>query len=108
MDPIIEKLANLSSINYTDKKTKDAFSFLVQSNEYFIPFEGNLNIEEEIKKLNKELDYMKGFLKSVENKLLNKKFTDNAPKAVVDIEKKKAEDAKAKIEILTNNINDLK
>ncbi|MEE2954066.1 MAG: valine--tRNA ligase [Bacteroidota bacterium] len=108
MDPIIIKLANISSINYTKEKIKDAFSFIVQSNEYFIPFEGNLNIEEEIKKLNKELDYMKGFLKSVENKLLNKKFTDNAPKAVVDIEKKKAEDAKAKIEILTNNINDLK
>ena len=50
---------------------------------------------------------MKGFLKSVEKKLLNKKFTDNAPQAVVDIEKKKAEDAKEKINIITSNIKDL-
>ena len=68
MDPIILKLANISSICYINKKRKDSFSFLVKSNEYFIPFEGNLDIETELEKLNKELIYMQGFLESVEKK----------------------------------------
>ena len=57
-----------------------------------------------LEKLQKELDYTKGFLKSVEVKLSNEKFVQNAPQSLVDKERKKQADAKAKIEILGDKI----
>jgi len=104
MDSIICKLGNIKTIEYTNDKLDVAFSFRVKSNEYFIPLEGNIDIEGEIEKLQKELDYTKGFLKSVNGKLNNERFVNNAPDQVVVNEKKKQADAKQKIEILEKQI----
>ena len=104
MDSIICKLGNVKTIEYTNDKLDGAFSFRVKSNEYFIPLEGNIDIEGEIEKLQKELDYTKGFLKSVNGKLNNERFVNNAPDQVVVNEKKKQADAKQKIEILEKQI----
>ncbi len=104
MDSIICKLGNIKTIQYTNDKLDGAFSFRVKSNEYFIPLEGNIDIEGEIEKLQKELDYTKGFLKSVNGKLNNERFVNNAPDQVVVNEKKKQADAKQKIEILEKQI----
>ncbi|MBT6815249.1 MAG: valine--tRNA ligase, partial [Flavobacteriales bacterium] len=107
MDSIICKLGNIKTIEYTNDKLDGAFSFRVKSNEYFIPLEGNIDIEGEIQKLQKELDYTKGFLKSVNGKLNNERFVNNAPDQVVVNEKKKQADAKQKIEILEKQIASL-
>ncbi len=104
MDPIICKLGNIDSIEYVSEKPSEAYSFMVKANEYFIPLSDSINVEAEIEKLQKELDYTKGFLKSVEAKLSNEKFVQNAPQALVDKERKKQADAKAKIEILADKI----
>ena len=104
MDPIICKLGNIDSIEYVSEKPSGAYSFMVKANEYFIPLSDSINVEVEIEKLQKELDYTKGFLKSVEAKLSNEKFVQNAPQALVDKERKKQADAKAKIEILADKI----
>ncbi|MCB0434433.1 MAG: hypothetical protein KDD18_16100, partial [Mangrovimonas sp.] len=72
----------------------------VKSNEYFIPVTGAVDIEEEIKKLTEELKYTQGFLKSVQGKLSNERFVNNAPEQVVAVEKKKEADALAKIETI--------
>ena len=104
---IIAKLGNLSTIDTTTEKPNGAFSFMVKSNEYFIPLGDNIDIAAEIEKLQKELDYTKGFLKSVEGKLSNERFVNNAPEQVVVNEKNKMADAKAKIEILATKIKDL-
>ena len=80
---------------------------MVKANEYFIPLGESIDTEEEIKKLKKELDYTKGFLHIVENKLSNKKFIQNAPKELVRNEEKKMGDAKEKIAILKRKISDL-
>ena len=104
-DAVIAKLGNLSSINYVDEKIQGAFSFLVKSNEYFIPLEAaSIDVEAEIDKLQKELDYTKGFLKSVEGKLKNERFVNNAPEQVVVIERKKQADALSKITVLEEQI----
>jgi len=100
LDTIIAKLGNISTINTTEEKPNSAFSFMVKSNEYFIPLADNIDVESEIEKLQKELDYTKGFLKSVEGKLSNERFVNNAPKQVVVNERNKMTDSKAKIEIL--------
>ena len=107
MDSIIIKLGNLESIEYINHKENKSYSFMVKSNEYFIPLSGNIDLEEELQKLKKELDYTKGFLKIVNAKLSNEKFVQNAPKALVDKEKIKFKDANIKIEILNEKISKL-
>ena len=106
-DSVIAKLGNLSSINYVDEKVEGAFSFLVKSNEYFIPLGAIIDVEAELDKLQKELDYTKGFLKSVEGKLKNERFVNNAPEQVVAVERKKQADALSKITVLEEQISAL-
>ena len=108
LNSIIIKLGNLSSINDISKKPASAFSFMVKSNEFFIPFKDNIDTVSEIKKLESELIYKEGFLKSVESKLNNEKFLNNAPEMVVNNEKKKMADAISEIKILTKKLNHYK
>ena len=105
---IIEKLGNVSAISYIEKATEGAISFRVKANEYFIPILDKINVEEEIKKLETELHYAEGFLKSVRAKLSNEKFVNSAPAQVVENERKKESDTLAKIETLTQSLNKLK
>ncbi|NJB70716.1 valyl-tRNA synthetase [Saonia flava] len=106
-DVVIQKLTNVSSISYVNKPVDGALSFRVKSNEYFIPMSGAIDVEAEIKKITEELDYTKGFLQSVQNKLSNERFVNNAPEQVVAMEKKKAADAEAKIETLEKSLASL-
>ncbi|WP_394975643.1 valine--tRNA ligase [uncultured Croceitalea sp.] len=107
MNAIIVKLSNISDISEVDKAVDGALSFRVGSNEYFIPIAGAIDIEEEIKKLNEELKYTKGFLLSVQKKLSNERFVNNAPEKVVEMERKKVADAEAKIETLEKSLASL-
>ena len=106
-DPVIIKMGNLSSLEYIQEKIGNAYSFIVNNVEYFVPFGETVDIESERKKLEEELDYTKGFLKSVMKKLSNERFVNNAPEQVVAGEKKKASDAEQKIAILTSKLADL-
>ena len=107
MNPIITKLANLSNISAIDTVVDGALSFRVKSNEYFIPIAGAIDVEEEINKLNEELKYTKSFLQSVQKKLANERFVNNAPDKVVEMERKKVADAEAKIETLEKSLASL-
>lgn len=107
-DVIVEKLGNVSSFEYVTEKVNGALTFRVKSNEYFIPVSGNVNIEEEIAKLEEELKYNKGFLKSVQAKLSNEKFVSGAPEKVVAIERQKEADALAKIATIEQSLESLK
>jgi len=106
--PIIKKMANISEVEKIEEKLENAVSFMVGTTEFYIPMEDILDIDEEIKKLEEELDYTKGFLKSVLKKLENERFVQNAPEKVVNMEKKKKEDAESKIKTLEERINSLK
>jgi len=105
---VIEKLGNVSKLQYVDKQVEGTLSFRVKSNEYFIPIEGAIDVEAEIEKLEEELKYTEGFLKSVEKKLSNERFVSNAPETVVAIEKAKQADAQAKIETIQASLKALK
>ncbi len=107
-DCVIEKLGNLSSIKYVTEKVDGALSFRVKSNEYFIPFGESIDIEGEIIKLEEELKYTEGFLKSVQKKLSNERFVNNAPSQVVEVERKKEADAILKTETLKTSLSSLK
>ena len=107
-DSIIKKLCNINIFNYVDSEINDAISFRVKTNTYFIPTSTKFNAQEEIKKIKNELDYNVGFLNSVEKKLSNKRFVDNAPENVIEIEKKKKSDTMAKIQLLRESLDKLK
>lgn len=104
-DSTIIKLANLSAFNYTKEKVEGAFSFQIKTTEFYIPLAMNLNKEDEIERLTKELDYNKGFLKSVQIKLSNEKFVANAKPEVIEIERKKESDALSKIKTLEEQLS---
>ena len=106
-DSLIQKLGNIPSISYTDTAVEGAVSFRVKSNEYFIPILDKINVEEERKKLEKELAHIQGFLKSVRAKLSNERFVSSAPAPVIENERKKEADALAKIETLEKSLQNL-
>ena len=103
-DVVISKMGGLEAIAEVSTAIEGAMSFRVKANEYFIPMEGAVNVEEELKKLQEELTYTQGFLASVRKKLSNEKFVNSAPAQVVDNERKKEADALAKIETLEKAI----
>jgi len=107
-DSIIQKLGNIPAISYTDTAIEGAVSFRVKANEYFIPILDKINVAEEIKKLEKELAHVQGFLKSVRAKLSNERFVSSAPAQVIETERKKEADALAKIETLEKSLQNLK
>ena len=107
-DAIVTKLGNITSLAYVSEKVDGALSFRVKSNEYFIPITGNIDVAAEIAKLTEELNYTKGFLKSVQGKLANEKFVAGAPEKVIEIERKKEADALAKIATIEQSLAGLK
>ena len=104
---VIQKLANISEINFTQKTDKPSFTFLVGANEFSIPLSENLDLGEEKEKTEEEIKYLKGFLISVDKKLSNEKFVANAKPEVVEIERKKQKDAQDKIALLEEKLKSL-
>ncbi|MEO9872681.1 valine--tRNA ligase [Ekhidna sp.] len=102
----LQKLGNLSNIA-NGNKPENAFSFVIGSDEFFIPATENIDIEAEKKKIEEELNYTKGFMKSVEKKLSNEKFVNGAPEQVVAMERKKLADAEAKMKTLEESLASL-
>ena len=107
-DSVVTKLGNITSLEYVSEKVEGALSYRVKSNEYFIPITGNIDVEAEISKLTEELNYTKGFLKSVQGKLSNEKFVAGAPEKVLEMERKKEADALAKIATIEQSLAGLK
>ena len=107
-DALIMKLANVEAITTVSEVKKSAFSFVVGGINYTIPADAFVNVDDEIAKLEEELAYTQGFLKSVEKKLSNERFVSNAPEAVVASERKKQADAEGKIALITQRLEALK
>jgi valyl-tRNA synthetase len=107
-DAVVIKMGGLSSVETTDSKINNSVAFMVKTTEFFVPIGNNINVEEEISKLEKELTRHKGFLKGVMGKLNNEKFVNSAPAKVVEIERKKQSDAEAKIKAIEKQLDDLK
>ena len=105
---VIRKMANLSDIAEVAEKDPTASSFLIGTTEYAVPLGNNINVEEELKKQEADLKYLQGFLKSVNAKLGNERFVNNAPAQVVEAERKKKADAESKIKTLEESIARLK
>lgn len=103
----IQKMGNLSNIEAVNEKSAGAISFMVGTTEFAIPLTETLDVEAELEKLRAELNYQKGFLKSVEKKLSNERFVQNAKPEIVENERNKQADAVSKIALLKENIQTL-
>lgn len=107
-DTVVSKLGNINLLKYVSEKVNGALSYRVNSNEYFIPISGTIDVTSEIQKLTAELTYQQGFLKSVQIKLSNEKFVTNAKPEIIENERKKEADALSKIATIEQSLTSLK
>jgi len=110
MTPVLVKMANLSSVDSVSafENPDSGASFLAGTVEMFVPLSGLVNVDEEIAKMEAEINHLEGFLKGVKAKLSNEKFVNHAPENVVALERKKEMDATTKLENLRRAIANLK
>nr|WP_020533545.1 valine--tRNA ligase [Flexithrix dorotheae] len=106
-ESILQRLANLSKVEYVTEKVEGAISFVYTADEFFVPIAGEIDVEKEKEKILSEIEYTKGFLKSVDKKLGNKRFVNNAPAKVVENEKQKKKDAEEKLVALEAALSSL-
>ena len=103
-EDVIVKMGNIKAINVVTEKDATAAAFIVKTTQYFVPMEGKIDKEAELKKLNDDLAYYEGFLASVMKKLSNERFVSSAPEKVVANERAKQSDAEAKIAAIKEQI----
>lgn len=97
---IILKLANISSSDFVSEPVAGANAFMAGKDEFFISLANNIDVESEKERLGKEIVYLQGFLRSVDAKLSNERFVQNAKEEIVEVERRKKEDALSKLKIL--------
>ncbi len=108
MNPVIVKMCNLSAINVVEAKADGAVAFMVGTTKYAVPLGNMIDVEAEIARMEAELKHKEGFLQGVLKKLSNEKFVNNAPAAVLEMERKKQADAESIINSLKESIASLK
>ena len=109
MVALVSKLANVTSVEKVSAFGDAAgVSLMVGTVEIFVPLEGLVDAEEEIRKIEVELEHQRGFLESVRKKLGNESFVAHAPEKVVALERKKEADSLSKIESLEKTLAVLK
>jgi len=104
---IIQKLANISVLNEVDEALHGATSFMVGKDEFFISLREHIDVAAERERLQKEIDYLQGFLKAVNGKLSNQRFVENAKAEIVQNERNKKADAEAKIASIKESMANL-
>ncbi|MBQ7855520.1 MAG: valine--tRNA ligase [Alistipes sp.] len=107
-EAVLRKMGNLSAVTTVTEKNPTDAGFIVKTTQYFIPMGDNVNVEEEVAKLEKDLAYYEGFLASVMKKLSNERFVNSAPAQVVANERAKQSDAEAKIAAIKEQLAALK
>ena len=107
-DAVIVKMCNLSAISVVEAKADGAAAFMVGTTEYAVPLGNMIDVEAEIARMEAELKHKEGFLQGVLKKLSNEKFVNNAPAAVIEMERKKQADAESIINSLKESIAALK
>ena len=103
-ESILSKQVNAASVSYTSAIVANSIAVVVQKDKIFIETTTVLDTASQKEQLQKDLDYLKGFLVAVEKKLSNERFVQNAKPDVIDIERKKKADAEAKIKVIEESL----
>ncbi|QNK61960.1 valine--tRNA ligase [Pedobacter sp. PAMC26386] len=101
---IISKLANINGVDFVNDKLTGAAAFMVGNDEFFIQLNETVDADAERERLNGELVYLQGFLKSVDAKLSNERFVQNAKPEIIENERNKKADAEAKMTIIKESL----
>ncbi|HQD12353.1 MAG TPA: valine--tRNA ligase, partial [Chitinophagales bacterium] len=104
---LIEKIANIEPIQYTQTEVENAVAQLVQTDKLFIETGIQVDADAEKKKISEEMAYLEGFIASVEKKLSNEKFVANAKPEVIANERKKLADGQSKLQSLKESLQKL-
>ncbi len=108
LDAVVAKLANLSAVKRTTERSEGAITFVIGTDEFAVPMAGLIDAEEEIKKLEADLEYQQKFLASVDKKLSNESFVARAPEQVIALERKKKADAESRIATIEQSLKQLR
>ncbi len=106
--PVLEKMAGVKAALVGEFSDAQGMGFMVRTQELFVKLDGLVNVQEEIEKAQKELEYQQKFLQGVRAKLANENFVAHAPAAVIENERKKEADSLSKIESLESKLKALK
>jgi valyl-tRNA synthetase len=98
---------NAESISYVSEAIQPSIAVVIQKDKFYIQTDIAIDKSSQKEQLQKDLEYQKGFLASVEKKLSNERFVLNAKQEIVESEKKKKADAEEKINILEQSIKKL-
>ena len=101
---LIQKIANINSIIFTEKEVENTVSQLIQTDKIYIETGLQIDIESERKKITEEILYYKGFIESVNKKLSNEKFVANAKPEIIENERKKMADGQSKLQSLEESL----
>ena len=106
-EPILTKQVNAETTSYTLNAEPGSFTLVGNEVKFHIKTNQAINNSAQKEQLLKELEYQKGFLLSVEKKLSNERFVQNAKQQVIDIERKKKADAEANIKAIKESLASL-
>jgi valyl-tRNA synthetase len=107
IESILSKQVNAQTIQFTKEPKPNAITVVVGAAKFFIETKNELDLTSQKEQLSKDLEYQKGFLVSVEKKLSNERFVQNAKPEVVEMEKRKKADAEQKIKALEESLASL-
>ncbi|HEY8688137.1 MAG TPA: valine--tRNA ligase [Chitinophagaceae bacterium] len=107
IEDILSRQVNTESVSYTDNAIENSISLLVNKDKFFIESEQAINNTVQKEQLEKDLEHLKNFLISVEKKLSNERFVQNAKAEVIELERKKKADAETKIKIIEESLSSI-
>lgn len=107
VEPVLAKQVAADAIAYVNDAVGNTITVVVGTNKFYIETEQNIDTAAQKEQLLKDLEYQKGFLASVEKKLTNERFVQNAKPEVVEIERKKKADAEEKIKVIEESLANL-
>jgi valyl-tRNA synthetase len=107
IEDILQKQVNAESVGYVTESVPNSVNIVIQKDKFFIESENQADTSSQKEQLQKDLNYFEGFLASVEKKLGNERFVQNAKPEVVEIERRKKADAEAKIKAIRESLESL-
>lgn len=105
---LLENMAYVTDVEAVEAAPANAQAFIVDTEKFFLLTGDLINVEEEIERLEGELEYVKGFIFKTDKKLSNERFVQNAPAAVVEKERKKLQDGQERLRIIEDSLKSLR
>ncbi|WP_326994069.1 valine--tRNA ligase [Chitinophaga sp. 212800010-3] len=107
IEGILAKQVNASAVHYVQEPVAGCITVVIQKDKFYLGTETALDTTAQKTSLLKDLDYLKGFLQSVEKKLANEGFVQKAKPEAVEAERRKKADAEAKIAVIEESLKTL-